>query len=74
MNTQRGPPELESTAAAPSILTINAGSSSLRFALFQAGESPRALWRGKIERIGLEDARWTVSDSRSVVDERAIVA
>jgi acetate kinase len=60
--------------AVPSILTINAGSSSLRFALFQAGESPRARWRGKIERIGLEDARWTVSDSRSVVEERALAA
>lgn len=60
--------------AVPSILTINAGSSSLRFALFQAGESPRALWRGKIERIGLEDARWTVSDSQSAVEERALAA
>jgi acetate kinase len=50
------------SAATPSILTINAGSSSLRFALFRGGDAPQVLLRGKIERIGLADTRWTVGN------------
>jgi acetate kinase len=47
------------------ILTVNGGSSSLKFAVFahqqaQAG-SPERLIAGKIERIGLPDARVTVA-------------
>jgi acetate kinase len=37
-------------------LTINGGSSSLKFALFTAGEPPRRHLAGRIERIGLPDA------------------
>jgi acetate kinase len=37
----------------PVILTINAGSSSIKFALFQPGASLRRLVHGAIERIGL---------------------
>jgi acetate kinase len=40
----------------PRILTINGGSSSIKFALFEAGESPRRILAGGIERIGLPDA------------------
>lgn len=39
--------------AAPLILTINGGSSSIRFALFEAGNSFSRLPGGQIERIGL---------------------
>jgi acetate kinase len=42
--------------ANPRILTINGGSSSIKFALFEAGESPRRILAGGIERIGLPDA------------------
>jgi acetate kinase len=42
--------------ANPRILTINGGSSSIKFALFEAGESPRRLLAGEIQRIGLPDA------------------
>ncbi len=49
------------TAAVPSVLTINAGSSTLRFALVGAGEPPQVLLRGKIERIGLPGTHWTAS-------------
>jgi acetate kinase len=42
--------------ANPRILTINGGSSSIKFALFEAGESPRQILAGGIERIGLPDA------------------
>ncbi|MEO6865308.1 MAG: acetate/propionate family kinase [Gemmatimonadaceae bacterium] len=38
--------------ASPRILTLNGGSSSLKFALFEAGESFRRLLKGGIERIG----------------------
>jgi acetate kinase len=37
------------------LLTINAGSSSIKFALFEAGAAPRRLDKGSIERIGLAD-------------------
>ena len=37
------------------LLTINAGSSSIKFALFEAGATPRRLDKGSIERIGLAD-------------------
>jgi acetate kinase len=42
------------------VLTINGGSSSLKFALFQAGPEPRRLLSGAIERIGLEGSRLKV--------------
>jgi acetate kinase len=37
----------------PRILTINGGSSSIKFALFEAGDSLRRILEGGIERIGL---------------------
>jgi acetate kinase len=44
------------TPAVPRILTINGGSSSIKFALFEAGESLQRILEGGIERIGLPDA------------------
>ena len=38
------------------ILTINGGSSSIKFALFEAGGSLRRILEGGIERIGLPEA------------------
>ncbi|MGA7614629.1 MAG: acetate/propionate family kinase [Thermoanaerobaculia bacterium] len=38
------------------ILTINGGSSSIRFALFETGDSLRRILWGAVERIGLPDA------------------
>jgi acetate kinase len=40
----------------PRILTINRGSSSIKFALFEAGDSLRRILEGGIERIGLPEA------------------
>ena len=37
----------------PRILTVNGGSSSLKFAVFDPGDPPRRLLAGAIERIGL---------------------
>jgi acetate kinase len=42
--------------ASPRILTINGGSSSIKFALFEAGDSLRRILEGGIERIGLPAA------------------
>jgi acetate kinase len=40
----------------PRVLTINGGSSSIKFALFEAGDSPQQILAGAIERIGLPEA------------------
>lgn len=45
------------------ILTINAGSSSLKFALFRAGKEPSRELAGKFERIGLEHGKLTFTDN-----------
>jgi acetate kinase len=42
------------------ILTINGGSSSIKFALFQADHSLRRILEGRVERIGLPEATFTV--------------
>jgi acetate kinase len=42
--------------ASPRILTINGGSSSIKFALFEAGDSLLRILEGAIERIGLPQA------------------
>jgi acetate kinase len=42
--------------ANPRILTINGGSSSIKFALFEAGDSLERILEGGIDRIGLPDA------------------
>src|SRR5216683_3968697 len=46
----------------PCILTINAGSSSIRFAVYEAGETPRRRLGGKIDRIGLSGTNLIVND------------
>jgi acetate kinase len=38
------------------VLTINGGSSSIKFALFEVGKSLKRILEGSIERIGLPDA------------------
>ena len=46
--------------AKPRILTINGGSSSIKFALFEASNSLRRILEGRIERIGLPEATFVV--------------
>jgi len=43
-------------AANPRILTINGGSSSIKFALFEAGGSLQRILEGAVDRIGLPEA------------------
>lgn len=44
----------------PNVLTINGGSSSIRFAIFAAGRPPIAMLRGKMDRIGGADATLSI--------------
>ena len=44
----------------PRILTINGGSSSIKFALFESGASLQRILEGSIERIGLSNAAMRV--------------
>jgi acetate kinase len=46
--------------ANPRILTINGGSSSIKFALFEVGDSLCRILEGGIERIGLPEATFRV--------------
>lgn len=48
----------------PCILTINGGSSSIRFALFEAGSALTRTLGGKVERIGLPDPVLRVKGAR----------
>jgi acetate kinase len=49
--------------ANPRILTINGGSSSIKFALFEAGDALRRILEGGVERIGLPEATLRVKGS-----------
>jgi acetate kinase len=49
-------------SALPCVLTINGGSSSIRFAVYEAGEKPRRLLDGKIDRIGSSGTDLIVHD------------
>ncbi len=44
----------------PCVLTVNGGSSSIRFALFQTGAMPRRVLEGKIEGIGSRQGSFKV--------------
>ena len=46
-----------------SVLSVNGGSSSIRFALYETGETLRRLFDGKIDRIGLSGTSLVVSDA-----------
>ena len=49
-------------SASPCVLTINGGSSSIRFAVYEVGETMRRQIDGKIERIGLSGTNLIVND------------
>ena len=52
------------------ILTINGGSSSVKFALYRVGKIPIRLLYGKIDRIGLEDTTFTFTKEKIVHQDR----
>ena len=49
-------------SGAPCVLTLNAGSSSIRFAVYEAGVTPRRHLDGKIDRIGVSGTTLVVND------------
>jgi acetate kinase len=51
------------TNDAGAILTVNAGSSSVKWALFRAGSTPARMATGKLERIGLSESSATVTNA-----------
>ncbi|MBP2639374.1 MAG: acetate kinase [Firmicutes bacterium] len=50
------------------ILTVNGGSSSIKFALFAVGEALQRIFKGSIERIGLPDAVFKVKGAEAAED------
>ncbi len=53
------------------ILTINGGSSSLKFALFERIDPSAWLLSGQFDRIGLKDARWATAHAGGGRNENA---
>ena len=51
-------------ADGPRVLTVNGGSSSIKFALFEIGSAPRRILEGSIEQIGLPEAALRVKGDR----------
>jgi acetate kinase len=60
-------------AAKSGILTINGGSSSIKFALYQTGEPLTRKLHGMLERIGLSGTTLTFHDSTGNAPQRNIV-
>ena len=58
----------------PHILTINAGSSSIRFALFATGARPKRLLDGKLERLGSEAAKTADRLVEQLTEQSSIAA
>ncbi len=58
----------------PYVLTINGGSSSLKFGVFAAVEPIERVLSGCVERVGLEGARLIVSAGGRGSEERAVEA
>jgi acetate kinase len=57
---------MESTTAGPCILTINGGSSSIKFAFFQVSDPLNRLMEGEIDRVGERASRLVVRDLREL--------
>ena len=58
----------------PSVLTVNGGSSSIKFALFEADDVPQRILEGRIEGIGLREGSFKVkgSDPSDNFDKRVV--
>jgi acetate kinase len=58
--------------ALPAILTLNAGSSSVKFALFELSETLRRSAQGNLERIGTSGTQLTFSSAAAGHEDRCI--
>jgi len=57
----------------PFILTINGGSSSIKFALFRDAAPPVPVARGMVDRIGLPNSEMVVTDAATQQPSRRAV-
>jgi acetate kinase len=57
-----------------SIAVINAGSSSVKFAIYQATNDERCLFRGQVEGIGVAPRLKIADDKGGVVEDRTLAA
>jgi acetate kinase len=62
------------SVAAPTILTVNGGSSSIRFAVFRVGATFERRISGKLDRIGIAGTSLTVDDVTLDPPRRTILA
>ena len=55
------------------VLTLNSGSSSVKYAVYEMGRSERMVLSGSVERIGLRGSRFRMRDAegRVLVDDEA---
>ncbi len=60
--------------ANPRILTINGGSSSIKFALYRGRRAAGARAYGKIDRIGLSGTNLTFNDSATNQQDRLAIS
>ena len=60
-------------SANPHVLTINGGSSSIKFALFEVGDSLRRILEGGVERIGQPEATLRVKGLNKADDFSRLV-
>ena len=56
------------------ILTINGGSSSLKFALYERIDPSVRLLFGRVDRIGLDNARWVMTRTGGGEEDRPVDA
>jgi acetate kinase len=61
------------TALMRTVLTLNGGSSSIRFAFFDADHAGRKVLAGKLDRIGLPGTHLSVEDSRGAESSRSSI-
>ncbi len=62
------------TAAGPVVLTVNGGSSSIKFAAYEAGEEPRRVFGGQVERFGQPGAALSAKGAGPDVDGQPLAA
>ena len=58
--------ELNASPRVPRILTINGGSSSIKFAIYQEGEPLKRALYGQVDRIGLTGTNLTYNDPTKI--------
>ena len=64
---------VEASRETRSLLTINGGSSSIRFALYEESERLRLLLNGKVDRVGLSGTNLSFKDSTGLSQDSRII-